>query len=209
MEFLSKQYNDSSTPVNLVLQSPASTEAGFDASRTGTFNLEQLPFSPAEGFHEYRFDWTPGSVSFYADGQLLKTMTKSIPTSAGHITISHWSNGDPGWSAGPPEEDATVTVSYFKGYFNSSDDSRQKDWRKRCTDLTKVNATCEVPDVTVAPDGDVNAKTYFFTKEKGKTPHQKVADSVDKKSEALSPRAAMWCGLPGLSAIALVALLCV
>ena len=206
MEFLSKQYNDSSKPVNLVLQSPASTEAGFDASRTGTFEVQQLPFSPADGFHEYRFDWTPGSVSFYADGQLLQTMTKAIPTSAGHITISHWSNGDAGWSAGPPEQDATVTVSYFKGYFNSSDQSRQDKWHKRCTHPAKVNATCEVPELTQAPDGDANAKTYFFTGEKDKTPGQTLAGS-GKKSEA-SSTAAVWCGIPGFSAMALVAMLC-
>lgn len=206
MEFLSKQYNDSSKPVNLVLQSPASTQAGFDASRTGTFEIQQLPFSPADGFHEYRFDWSPDAVSFYADGQLLRTMTKAIPTSAGHITISHWSNGDPGWSAGPPEDDATVTVSYFKGYFNSSDESRQNDWHKRCTDLTKANATCDVPELTEAPD-DANAKTYFFTNEKGKTPGKKTAGSTGKKSEA-SPGAGAWCGIPGLSALALAAALC-
>jgi beta-glucanase (GH16 family) len=30
---------------------------------------KSLPFDPTTGFHEYRFVYAPGSVTFYADGQ--------------------------------------------------------------------------------------------------------------------------------------------
>lgn len=183
MEFLSGQFNESSNPVNLVLQSPQSLKNGFDAANTGTFDVQQLPFAPDDGFHEYRFDWAPNSVSFYADGVLLRTMDTDIPTSPGHITFSHWSNGDPLWSGGPPEEDAVLTVQYFKAYFNSSLDSRHSDWERRCKDPSAVNATCPVPEITDDPD----AKTFFFVNQKDSAKNQTVSDKEGRAASLLRP----------------------
>lgn len=175
MEFLTTQMNESSSPVNLVLQSPESVNQGFAAQGTLDFVEHQLPYQPDEGFHEYRFDWTPTAVEFYADGVLLQRMSKSVPNSPGHITLSHWSNGDPRWSAGPPETDAVLTVSYLKGYFNSSDPKRQEDWESRCPSLTTVNATCAVPDVKEAPNTNSSAHTFFFSQQKNMTTNQTVS----------------------------------
>ena len=185
MEFLSAEFNATSQPVNLVLQSPESERAGFNAANTGTFQVHQLNFTPAEGFHEYRFDWSPNAVDFYADGVLLKTMTSAVPTAPGHITLSHWSNGDPEWSAGPPTDDAILTVSYLKGYFNSSDAARQQDWSKRCTDPSAANVSCPVPEVTQAPDGNASAHTFFFSLQANDTGNQTVFGSK-KKSEGIA-----------------------
>ena len=191
LEFLSQKFNATSNPVNLVLQSPASKEAGFDAANTGTFKVHELPYDPSGAFHEYRFDWSPDSVSFYADGVLLDTMTKAIPSSPGHITISHWSNGAPDWSAGPPTTDAMLTVEYIKGYFNSSDASRQKDWQERCKDPSALNATCAIPEVTEAPNGNVSAKTFFFSMQSNSTLGQTVF-GAKKKSEGTALGVSSW-----------------
>ncbi|MCJ1453885.1 hypothetical protein MMC28_004234 [Mycoblastus sanguinarius] len=180
MEFLSSQFNGSSHPVNLVLQSPASEEAGFNAANTGTFQVHSLPFNPSAGFHEYRFDWSPNSVQFYADGVLLDIMTKAIPNSPGHVTLSHWSTGNPDWSAGPPITDAILTVEYLKGYFNSSNVARQDDWSQRCKDSLAPNATCTIPEITEAPNGNVSAKTYFFSLQANMTGNQTVSGSKMK-----------------------------
>lgn len=185
MEFLSAEFNDTSRPVNLVLQSPESEKAGFNAANTGTFQIRQLNFTPTEGFHEYRFDWSPDAVEFYADGVLLDTMTSAVPTAPGHITLSHWSNGDPNWSAGPPTDDAILTVEYLKGYFNSSDPARQQDWSKRCINPSAANATCSVPEVTQAPDGNASAHTFFFSLQTNETGNQTVVGSK-KKSEGIA-----------------------
>lgn len=160
--------------MNLVLQSPQSEQAGFNAANTGTFRVQQLPFDPGDGFHEYRFDWSPDAVTFYADGQRLDTMTTAVPTSPGHITLSHWSTGNPDWSAGPPATDAALTVEYLKGYFNSSSGVRQGDWRRRCKDSTAVNATCAVPEVAGAPKGNASARTFFFSQQVNETGNQSV-----------------------------------
>ena len=172
MELLSQQYNATSHPVNLVLQSAASEQAGFNAANTPTFSQHPLPFAPDEGYHEYRFDWSPEAVSFYADGALLTIMTESVPTSPGHIILSHWSNGNKEWSGGPPASDAVVTIEYFKAYFNSSDATRLRDWSHRCTNLMAPNATCVVPEQKSAPDG--NSSTYFFSQQQNMTVNQTI-----------------------------------
>ncbi|KAI9816885.1 MAG: hypothetical protein M1827_001530 [Pycnora praestabilis] len=197
LEFLSSEFNSSSSPVNLVLQSAESLEKGFNAASTPTFDVYELPFQPDEGYHEYRFDWSPEKVSFYADGQWLKDMTTAVPIEAGAIHLSHWSNGDPTWSEGPPTSDAIMTISYLKAYFNSSDPARQKDYTTRCTDPSAVNATCEVPDQTTAPDtsgsnGNQTGNTFFFSKQVNETMNQTVYGP--KKSDATIGKA-QWSSL--------------
>jgi len=180
MEFLSREFSSSSNPVNLVLQSPASAEAGFNARNTSTFAVFPLPFTPDGEFHEYRFDWSPTEVSFFADGNLLQTMTQAIPTSPGHVTLSHWSNGNKGWSSGPPATDAAIMLQYFKGYFNSSLPERQHDWALRCKDISAPNATCAVPEMSTPPDS--NSSTYFFINQANSTVNQTVYEPL--KSQA-------------------------
>jgi hypothetical protein len=142
--------------VNLVIQSRDAAMNGYDASQTGTYKTVNLTFDPSKAFHEYRFDYLPGKVYFYADSQLLAEMEgKAIPDSAGHLILQHWSNGNPKWSGGPPKEAATVTVSYVKAYFNSSDEYRQGAWQSQCKDVTATR--CLVPNVTAvnATDGGI------------------------------------------------------
>ncbi|KAI4201578.1 MAG: hypothetical protein LQ348_001620 [Seirophora lacunosa] len=175
MEFLSSQFNETSHPVNLVLQSPASLAAGFNAADTDAFQLHQLPFDPSGGFHEYRFDWFEDHIDFYADGVLLRTMSGSgVPSKPGHLMLSQWSNGDRKWSGGPPEQDAIMTVNYVKAYFNSSDTKRQDDWSNRCTNINAPKATCEVPEITAPPQGNVSANTFFFSQQQNMTVNQTI-----------------------------------
>ncbi|KAI1457078.1 glycoside hydrolase family 16 protein [Annulohypoxylon moriforme] len=166
IEFLSSEFNrDNNTfPVNLVLQSEESKDAGFDASKTDDFRKINLPFDPTADFHEYRIDFLPGRVLFYADSKLLTEMNGSgVPSTAGNLQVSHWSNGNVGWSQGPPKSDATTTVSYVKAYFNSSLESRQDDFQMRCKDPSALAAICAIPD---------NNATFFFSNTDNMTPNQ-------------------------------------
>jgi beta-glucanase (GH16 family) len=191
MEFLSHQFNESQGAVNLVLQTPQSVQQGFDASNTSGFEVQHLNFRPDGNFHEYRFDWTKERVTFYVDGEFLHEMTENIPTEGGGIFFNHWSNGDPLWSAGPPDKDTVMTISYLKSYFNSTNTERsQNDYQKRCPvyDPAKV---CAIPAQNSPPDNAISpgaAKTYFFSNEKDMTPGQVVYNS-----------AATSFGLPSLS----------
>ncbi|KAI0393977.1 glycoside hydrolase family 16 protein [Xylariaceae sp. FL0594] len=166
IEFLSAEFDTANNtfPVNLVLQSKESAAAGFDASNTTGLRRVNLPFNPSSDFHEYRFDFLQDRVLFYADAELLAEMTgDGVPTSAGHILLSHWSNGNPGWSRGPPKSDAVTTVSYVKAYFNSSLAQRQQDFVTRCKTPAAKGAVCAIPDRNA---------TFFFSHGNNLTPNQ-------------------------------------
>ncbi|TLS24446.1 hypothetical protein PpBr36_08776 [Pyricularia pennisetigena] len=154
MEFLSQEFDASKNifPINLVLQSRAALEAGYNAQATGNFKKINLPFDPTRGFHEYRMDFLPRRVIFYVDGQALAEMTgDAVPDHPGHLILQHWSNGNALWSGGPPPRDAVLTVAYVRAYFNSSNEARKQDWEKRCHDAAAPGAVCQIPErVSVA-----------------------------------------------------------
>jgi beta-glucanase (GH16 family) len=63
------------------------TYAGGRQTHTET---STLPFDPTADFQEYRFDYAPNSVSFYADGQLMKTWTDGLPRTSMHLMLNTW-----------------------------------------------------------------------------------------------------------------------
>lgn len=74
-------YNDSSRKVIF------STYANGRQTHAQTM---MLPFDPSSGFHEYRFDYNRKSVSFYADGQLMKTWSQGVPRNPMHLYLNAW-----------------------------------------------------------------------------------------------------------------------
>ncbi|KAK0722990.1 concanavalin A-like lectin/glucanase domain-containing protein [Lasiosphaeria miniovina] len=181
MEFLTKDFDASnnSFPVNLVLQSAASAARGYDAAQTGdgSFVRAQLGFDPTAGFHEYRIDYLPGRVVFYADGRPLAAMRGgAVPASPGHLILQHWSNGNALWTGGPPAADAVLAVRYVKAYFNSSAPQRASDHAARCSDPAAPGAVCAVPDVadTATPNASAAAAAWFFSDQANMTNNQTV-----------------------------------
>jgi hypothetical protein len=151
MEFLSSEFDrvNNVFPVNLVLQSKQSLQNGYDASDTGTYQKFNLTFDPTTAFHEYRFDFLPGRVLFYADSEVIGLMNgTAVPTHAGHVILQHWSNGNPLWSGGPPATNAYLTVSYVKAYFNVSDPQSESNLASRCDKTAGDRTPCVIPNVT-------------------------------------------------------------
>ncbi|KAH9203655.1 hypothetical protein DL95DRAFT_249532, partial [Leptodontidium sp. 2 PMI_412] len=108
-------------PLNLVLQSSAALQMGYQVPNTSTFGRPVVPISLTDAFHEYRFDWLPGIVSFYLDGAWIWDLKDdNVPAMPSALLLSHWSYGAPGRSRDPPLEDAVITIGYVKAYFNSS-----------------------------------------------------------------------------------------
>ncbi|CAK1362455.1 hypothetical protein CB0940_02303 [Cercospora beticola] len=180
MEFLSRQTSSftststnenrnnssSSSSVNLVIQSPQSAKQGYASGPD--FILKSLPFDPTMGFNEFRFDWFPSHVEFFANSVLLQRMEANVPRGQpGALHVSHWSNGNEGWSGGPPERDAVLMVGYVKAYFNSS--SGEEGWRERCEKADEgEREVCKVEDQVVPPDpGAGNGETVFLTEQGG------------------------------------------
>ena len=179
MEFLTYNFNkeNNTFPLNILMQTATSAQQGFQTVGEN-YKVVNLPFDPTTAFHEYRIDFHPDVVTFYADGKVLAEMpTSSTLSSPGHLILRNWSNGNPGWSHGPPATDAPMTVSYVKAYFNSSDSSRQSSYTSRCKDTTTTNAVCAIPEQTVAPDG-ADAQTYFFTNYSNSTRGQIISSGA-------------------------------
>ena len=158
---LSHEFSSNNSTANLVVQSPKSVAQGYNAAGTPDFAQPSLPFDPSAGYHEYRFDWTPSEVSFFIDSQLVDVMTESVPNSPGKIVMNHWSNGDPKWSGGPPQQDAIMTVMYVKAYFNAS--YIHPSYRQNCPNYN-ASAVCTIPDQEGAPMLSGNTPpTHFFS----------------------------------------------
>ena len=179
LELLSKDFNNSQGAVNFVMHTPESWERGGDASNTTGYRLQPLPFRPDEQFHEYRFDWSPGKVDYYVDGQWVWQMNHQVPDHPGSLHMNHWSNGNEQWSMGPPETDAIMAVSYVKAYFNTSNKAHNDGYRQRCANWN-ASQVCQIPDQKSAPDmagpdGNKTANTYFFSYDgTDKVPGQEV-----------------------------------
>jgi len=208
MEFLSYEFDveQQSFPINLVMQSSQSAAQGYQVLGNN-YMVVNLPFNPTSGFHEYRIDFIPGVVIFYADSKILGSMnTSAVPTEPGHLILTHWSNGGSGWTHGPPLTNAVLAVSYVKSYFNSSLASRHNDLISRCKNPSAPNAVCTIPDQVIAPDpdapnGNVTAKTFFFSDLNNSTNNQ----TVYRESEATSVRS-VWSQRPVSLAFAILML---
>ncbi|KAF3031289.1 hypothetical protein E8E12_001111 [Didymella heteroderae] len=152
IELLSRQREGDRQPINLSVHSNESVANNYDATGTTGFVEGQVDFDPADGFHEYRYDWSPEVVRFWSDGKWLGDIVEFIPTTPGYFQLSHWSNGFARWSAGPPMQDAVITVAYFMGYFNSTDAKHVEDFAARCGGSRDTENVCIVSNFQKAAD---------------------------------------------------------
>jgi len=170
---------NNTSPINIVVQSPESVDQGFDAAGTPGFDVVGMPFLAAEGYHEYRFDWLQDSINFYIDGSMVWNSESFVPDGPGRLIMNHWSNGNQGWSGGPPTTDAVMTVSYVKAYFNTStNETRTAQWSNACAN-TWEGRTCQLPDQTdsidpTGPNGNQTGGTVFFNQQAGGEVNQTV-----------------------------------
>jgi hypothetical protein len=186
VEFLSKRPDT----MNFVVHSPDSDLPSRSIKGSGDGGVLQRSHSSTtwqsiqqypEGFHEYRFDWMPDRVEFFVDGYPAWATTDNIPNSPGHLALSHWSNGNPGWSGGPPMEDAVMTVGYVKAYFNTTA-SHNKPMAK-CGDF-HAEAVCNVPHQVTRPEPNVS--THFFSVSHDEIKYDDGSDAKSGHSSASS-----------------------
>ncbi len=82
-----------------------------DGEVINTFE-SHLGFDPTGDFHEYRFDFYPGSVSFYVDGKLIITFDDGLTDTPMKLMINSWF---PVWLEGiKPENDVFTLVDWIK-----------------------------------------------------------------------------------------------
>lgn len=103
-------YNDSTRRIMFT------TYAGGGQTHTQTMTL---PFDPATGFHEYRFDYLKDastgavSVTFYVDGQEMRSWDTGIPQTSMHLMLNTWF---PNWLDGRRPKKTTYTYVDSIGY---------------------------------------------------------------------------------------------
>ena len=79
------------------------TKVQFNYYTNGKGNHEyiyHLGFDASEAFHEYAFDWQPGSITWYVDGRAVYRATEDIPSVPGNIMVNIWNVADSnaGWA---------------------------------------------------------------------------------------------------------------
>lgn len=67
---------------------------------------KKLGFDPSARFHTYRFDYLPGAVKFYVDGELKQVWNKGLPKDSMKLLVNTWF---PRWLAGRAPSEAQAT----------------------------------------------------------------------------------------------------
>ncbi|KAM0713438.1 hypothetical protein Q7P37_010400 [Cladosporium fusiforme] len=84
-----------------------------------THDMSDAPEDAFSAVHNYRIDWDGGETSsFYLDGEQKYEFTTNVPTNDSSFLWNNWSNGDQGWSAGPPKEDAVFKIQKIVMAYN-------------------------------------------------------------------------------------------
>ena len=91
-------YNDGTGDVDFVTYA--------DGRRTH-YTQKRLAFDPSAAFHTYRFDYNPGSVKFYVDGELMAVYTDGLPNASMKLLVNTWF---PSWLPGT----APATTRYTR-----------------------------------------------------------------------------------------------
>ncbi len=85
------------------------TYAGGEISNTSE---RYFGFDPTADFYEYRFDFYPGSVSFYVDGELIISFDDGLTDTPMKLMVNSWF---PVWLEGiKSEQDAVTLVDWIK-----------------------------------------------------------------------------------------------
>ena len=75
----------------------------------------ELGYNASEEFHLYGFDWQPGSVKFYLDGEFVHEISgpkEDMPQYAGLMMINFWTGTITEWH-GEPDFEAGVAAHYL------------------------------------------------------------------------------------------------
>jgi beta-glucanase (GH16 family) len=69
----------------------------------------QLPFDPTQSYHNYGYRWEPNKLTYFVDGQAVKTYTNDIPSKPGKIMLNLWTGTEEvtGWLGSVYKENGT------------------------------------------------------------------------------------------------------
>ncbi|WVN91084.1 uncharacterized protein L203_106331 [Cryptococcus depauperatus CBS 7841] len=93
---------------------------------------------PTKTYNNYTIVWLNGDggkneTSRYFNGKFNQSPVANLPVHAMSFTINNWSNGSPGWSGGPPKEDAHLRVKSVILYYKTEEVGTMEKLDKGCT----------------------------------------------------------------------------
>ncbi|GAA5886019.1 hypothetical protein JCM16303_003837 [Sporobolomyces ruberrimus] len=111
IELLSSYYDEGT---DVVTPGAQFTNQALKANQAPTSLAKDFGFDPTADFHNYTIRWSETKTEFWVDGNFQTAFTENVPRTASTIMYNNWSNGNPGWSAGPPRDAAIFSIKSFK-----------------------------------------------------------------------------------------------
>lgn len=130
-------YLDSGVPSNSTYQQERwnDTTASFD-----------------QNTHWWSFVWLPDIVHFGLDSNYSRSLTTNVPQGPGRLALSHWSDGNPNYSLGPPTQNSTVSISSLWAVYNDTN-ANALACKRATSACTITNGTFQA---SAASGGDSN-----------------------------------------------------
>ncbi|KAL9932810.1 hypothetical protein V8E36_008509 [Tilletia maclaganii] len=76
---------------------------------------------PSEDFHTWSFKWNASQLYFGLDGDYGdNVISTNVPQLPGVLSFSHWSDGNPYYSGGPPTQQVQLTFRRSWAYWNNA-----------------------------------------------------------------------------------------
>ncbi|WRT68892.1 uncharacterized protein IL334_005874 [Kwoniella shivajii] len=115
-----------------------STKLPHTFGKDGNKQPDPFPSDPTGDFQKFAIAWLPGDYSpRYYNGKEIGSPKQYNAIHPQELSINNWSNGSPGWSAGPPTQDSKMRVRSVLFYYRTEE---QQDLIQGC----KLEDICEV-----------------------------------------------------------------
>lgn len=115
IEWLSDPASTSNNGSPKIWYTNQATQAGQDL----TSFPGAVPSTATTAVHNYSLTWNAGTTAFYLDNVLQYKYTSNVPTTTtGQWFWNNWSNGNPGWSAGPPTTNSVFRIKNVTMMYN-------------------------------------------------------------------------------------------
>ncbi|KAK3380788.1 glycoside hydrolase family 16 protein [Podospora didyma] len=90
----------------------------------------------------YRMDWTPGSSTWYVNGQLASTISFQVPRDPAQVMFNSWSDGG-SWSGHMPvNAEAYLQMQWIEMVYNNTDPGSVKTGK--CVNVCSIDETTKI-----------------------------------------------------------------
>ena len=113
---------------------------------------------------QYRMDWTPGSTTWFVNGQLHSTISFQAPRDPAHVMFNSWSDGG-SWS-GPmsPKSEAYLQIQWIEFVYNNTDPGNVKTGK--CVNVCSIDETTRL-GTPVLMTGNSKSLSILLKKDEG------------------------------------------